>query len=313
MDSAHASQFIKLEAKKIGFTSVGISRAQKLEKEAVDLEQWLNQGHHGTMSYMENFFEKRVDPTKLVPGAKSVISLLYNYYTESTQTDPEAPKVSKYAYGKDYHHVLKDKLKTLFKVISDRFGAVEGRVFVDSAPVLERAWAMKSGIGWMGKNTMLITREQGSYLFLAELIIDLELTPDQPIADYCGTCTKCLDACPTGAIIKPYWVDGSKCISYFTIELKDEIIPSEYTGQFENWAFGCDICQEVCPWNRFSRVHNEPLFEPKKEFLEMNKSHWQELTEDIFHELFKATPLKRTKFKGLKRNINFLSEGTNVT
>ncbi len=306
MDSFLAAQFIKQEAKKLGFTSVGISRAEKLEKEAIDLETWLNKGHHGKMAYMENHFDKRVDPSKLVPGAKSVISLLFNYYSSKKQTDDEAPKVSTYAFGKDYHFVVKDKLKELFKHITDQFGDIEGRVFVDSAPVLERALAAKSGLGWMGKNTMLITREQGSYFFLAEIILDLELQPDEPIADYCGTCTKCIDACPTDAIIKPYWVDGSKCISYFTIELKDEIIPKSVKGQFENWAFGCDICQEVCPWNRFSKEHNEPQFIPKEEFLNLEKSEWLEMTEEIYRELFRHTPLKRAKFKGIKRNVDFL-------
>ena len=290
----------------LGFSFVGISKAEFLDEEAERLETWLNSGRHGKMSYMENHFEKRLDPTKLVPGAKSVISLMYNYYSQYKQHDPEAPKISMYAYGTDYHFVVKRKVKELLQVINEEIGAVHGRAFVDSAPVLERAWARKGGIGWVGKNTNLIHPKQGSYFFLAELIIDLDLEYDGPIKDYCGSCTACLDACPTDAIVEPYVVDGSKCISYFTIELKDEIIPSEMSGKFENWAFGCDICQEVCPWNRFSQSHKEPEFEPKEEMMKMKRQEWEEITEDVFNDLFKNSPLKRTKFEGLKRNINFL-------
>ena len=261
------------------------------------------------MAYMANHFDKRTDPRKLVPGARSVISLMYNYYTEETQEDPEAPKISKYAYGKDYHFVLKRKLKSLFYFIEEKIGKVEGRVFVDSAPVLERDWARRSGLGWMGKNTMLIHPRAGSYFFLAEVILDLELECDEPIKDYCGTCRRCIDACPTGAISpEGYILDGSKCISYFTIELKDAI-PEQYRGKFENWMFGCDICQEVCPWNRFSRPHDEPAFEPKPELLDKTKQEWEEITEEVFRELFRQSAVKRTQYEGLKRNIAFLKKG----
>ena len=261
---------------------------------------------NGKMSYMNDHFDKRVDPTLLLPGAKSVISLMYNYYTEKKQHDPSAPKISIYAFGKDYHKIVKKKLKLLLRYIQDNIGEVKGRAFVDSAPVLEKAWAAKSGIGWMGKNTNIIHPKSGSYFFLAELILDLELEYDGPIKDYCGSCTACIDACPTDAIVKPYVVDGSKCISYFTIELKDEIIPGDMKGKFGNWAFGCDICQEVCPWNRFSSQHKESEFEPSDQMLQMNKREWEEITEDVFENLFKHSPLKRTKFKGMKRNIQFL-------
>ncbi len=302
------SQFIKEEAYRLGFDFVGIAKAKRMDEEAHRLEKWLNQGMHGKMHYMENHFEKRIDPTKLVPGAKSVISLSYNYDTSKSQKDPEAPKISKYAYGKDYHIVIKQKLKTLMQFINDEIGEVNGRCFVDSAPVLERDWAKRSGIGWIGKNTLLINPTQGSYFFLAELIIDLELISDLPIKDYCGTCRRCIDACPTEAISeKGYILDGSKCISYFTIELK-EAIPDEYAGKFENWAFGCDICQEVCPWNRFSKQHKEPEFEPHDQLLEMTKKDWEEITEEVFKDIFQKSAVKRTKFQGLKRNIEFLKK-----
>ena len=303
------TRWIKEEAHRLGFSYAGISRAEQMEEEARRLEAWLNKGRHGDMAYMDNHFDKRTDPRKLVPGARSVISLMYNYYTEETQEDPEAPKISKYAYGKDYHFVLKRKLKSLFYFIEEKIGKVEGRVFVDSAPVLERDWARRSGLGWMGKNTMLIHPRAGSYFFLAEVILDLELECDEPIKDYCGTCRRCIDACPTGAISpEGYILDGSKCISYFTIELKDAI-PEQYRGKFENWMFGCDICQEVCPWNRFSRPHDEPAFEPKPELLDKTKQEWEEITEEVFRELFRQSAVKRTQYEGLKRNIAFLKKG----
>ncbi|MEM6377182.1 MAG: tRNA epoxyqueuosine(34) reductase QueG [Bacteroidota bacterium] len=306
MDLQQRTHFLKEKAYELGFAYVGISEAGFMEEEAKHLEAWLNQNHHGKMGYLANHFDKRVDPTLLVPGAKSVISLLFNYHNPSKQKDSKAPKIAQYAYGQDYHHVLKAKLRTLMEAIQTNIGQVEGRAFVDSAPVLERDWARRSGVGWVGKNTMVIHPKAGSYFFLAELIIDLPLEPDGPMKDYCGTCTRCIDACPTDAIApEGYWMDGSKCISYFTIELK-EALPESYQGQFENWMFGCDICQEVCPWNRFSARHEEPLFEPHPDLLEMKEQDWQELTEDIFRKVFKKSAVKRTKFKGLKRNIAFL-------
>ncbi len=297
---------IRNEAKRLGFSYTGFSKAEFLSEHAHRLEAWLNRGMNGEMSYMANHFDKRLNPALLVPGAKSVISLMYNYYTEKKQLDASAPEISMYAFGKDYHKVVKKKLRRFLQFIRDNIGDVNGRAFVDSAPVLEKAWAAKSGIGWMGKNTNMIHPKSGSYFFLAELILDLELEYDGPIKDYCGSCTACIDACPTDAIVKPYVVDGSKCISYFTIELKDEVIPREMKGKFENWAFGCDICQEVCPWNRFSTKHHEPEFEPSEQMLNMTKREWEEITEEVFENLFKHSPLKRTKFKGMKRNIRFL-------
>tara|TARA_B100000795_G_scaffold126081_1_gene94079 strand:+ start:33391 stop:34260 length:870 start_codon:yes stop_codon:yes gene_type:complete len=285
-----------------------ISKAGFLEEEAPRLEEWLTNGSHGKMSYMENHFDKRLDPTKLVEGAKSVISLSLNYYSTETRSDIDAPKISMYAYGRDYHKVIKAKLKALISYIHEEIGEVGGRAFVDSAPVMDKAWAVKSGIGWMGKHSNVLSKKTGSFYFISELILDLELTADSPVTDHCGKCTACIDACPTGAIIKPYVVDGSKCISYFTIELKDEIFPKEYQGKFEDWMFGCDICQEVCPWNRFSKQHKEPDFYPHKELLNLTKTEWEELTEDVFQELFKGSAVKRTKYQGLKRNIGFLSK-----
>lgn len=303
------THLIREEAARLGFEFVGIARAEKMEEEAVRLEQWLQAGRQGKMQYLENHFEKRVDPTKLVEGAKSVISLMYNYYTEKEQQDSEAPKISKYAYGKDYHYIIKPKLKSLLQFIREKVGAVDGRCFVDSAPILERDWARRSGIGWVGKNTLLIHPRAGSYYFLAELILDLELVYDHPIKDYCGTCTRCIDACPTEAIAaEGYVVDGSKCISYFTIELR-EAIPEDFRGKFENWMFGCDICQEVCPWNRFAKPHREAAFEPHPELLEMRREDWEEITEEVFREIFRGSAVKRTKFKGLTRNIEFLGKG----
>jgi len=297
---------IKREAKRLGFNSVGVSVAERLDEEARQLEAWLNQGLHGNMKYMENYFDKRIDPRLLVDGAKSVISLSYNYYTPVAQRDRAAPKIAMYAMGKDYHLVVRDKLELLLNFIRDKAGAVNGRCFVDSAPVLERAWAQRSGIGWVGKNTNILTKRTGSYFFLAEIILDLELAPDSPVKDYCGACTKCIDACPTEAIFEPYKLDASKCISYFTIELRDEALPTAYKGKMENWMFGCDICQQVCPINSQAKGHNEPDFEPKEELLLMKREDWEELNEATFKNLFKDSPIKRTKFKGLKRNIDFL-------
>jgi epoxyqueuosine reductase len=302
------SEFIKAEAKKLGFMFCGIAKAEFLEDEAPRLENWLNNKMHGEMQYMENHFDKRLDPRLLVDGAKSVLSLGVNYYTEDIQTDPLAPKISKYAYGIDYHTVIKDKLKQLLQIINDNIGEVGGRAFVDSAPVLDRAWAQKSGMGWIGKNTNLINKQSGSFFFLAELIIDLELEYDiEPTADHCGTCTRCIDACPTDAIVGPYVVDGSRCISYLTIELKNEI-PQEFKGKMDNWMFGCDICQDVCPWNRFSVLHNEPSFQPHPELLGLNTKDLEDITEDVFQKVFKNSAVKRTKFSGLKRNIDFLKK-----
>lgn len=301
------TKFIKSVAKSLGFMYCGISKADFLEEEANKLEQWLKSGGHGKMTYMENHFDKRLDPRLLVEDAKSVISLLFNYYTPDEQDDKSAPKISKYAYGEDYHFIVKDKLKSFFKEIQEEIGEVNGRVFVDSAPVLDKAWAKKSGLGWMGKNTNIIHPKEGSFFFIAEIILDLDLEHDGPIKDYCGTCTKCIDACPTGAI-QPYMVDGSKCISYLTIELKDEIIPREFSAKMENWMFGCDICQDVCPWNRFAKKHNEPRLDPHENLLKMSKADWEDLTEDIFQEIFKKSAVKRTKFSGLKRNIKFLEK-----
>ena len=297
---------IKQEAHRIGFDFCGISKAGFLEEEAPRLEQWLLQNMQGKMSYMERNFDKRLDPRKLVDGAKSVVSLMLNYYTDKKQKDETAPKISQYAFGKDYHEVIKNKLYELLNFIQTTIGEVNGRVFVDSAPVLDRAWAKKSGMGWVGKNTNLINPKSGSFFFIAELILDIELEPDVAMKDYCGTCSRCIDACPTDAIIKPYVVDGSKCISYFTIELKEEI-PEEVKGKFQNWAFGCDICQEVCPWNRFSKPNHEKDFNPKKEILQMKKSEWKELTEEVFNKIFKDSAIKRAGYKGLKRNIDFIS------
>ena len=295
---------IKAEANRLGFLSCGISKAEFLEVEAPRLERYLKQNFHGEMDYMENHFDKRLDPTKLVEGSKSVVSLLLNYYPHETQ-NPDSFKLSKYAYGTDYHFVIKDKLKSLLQYIQDEIGEVEGRAFVDSAPVLDKAWAAKSGLGWIGKHSNLLTQQVGSFYFIAELIIDLELDYDGVTTDHCGTCTKCIDACPTAAITEPYVVDGSKCISYLTIELKDNI-PTEFKDKMDDWMFGCDICQDVCPWNRFSKPHNEPLFNPHPDLLQMTKNDWEDITEDTFRKVFQKSAVKRTKFSGLKRNINFL-------
>lgn len=301
------TSLIKTEAQRLGFLSCGISKAAFLEEEAPRLEKWLKQNKHGEMHYMENHFDKRLDPTKLVDNSKSVISLLLNYYPSTIQEDKLAPKISKYAYGTDYHFVIKDKLKQLLHFIQEEIGEVHGRAFVDSAPVLDKAWASKSGLGWIGKHSNLITQQVGSFYFIAELIIDLDLEYDLPTTNHCGTCTACIEACPTQAIVKPFVVDGSKCISYFTIELKENI-PTEFNGKFDDWMFGCDICQDVCPWNRFSKSHSEPLFNPHPELLSMTKKDWNEITQDTFNKVFKNSAVKRTKFSGFTRNINFLKE-----
>ena len=303
---SHNTNLIKTEAKRLGFLSCGISKAGFLEEEAPRLEKWLNKNMNGEMQYMENHFDKRLDPTKLVEDSKSVISLLLNYYPSQEQTANNY-KLSKYAYGTDYHFIIKDKLRALLNFIQEEIGEVHGRAFVDSAPVLDKAWAAKSGLGWIGKHSNLLTQQVGSFYFIAELIIDLDLEYDLPITNHCGTCTACIDACPTQAITEPYVVDGSKCISYFTIELKENI-PTEFKGQFNDWMFGCDVCQDVCPWNRFSKSHSEPLFNPHPELLSMTKKDWEEITEDTFKRVFKKSAVKRTKFSGLKRNIDFLKE-----
>jgi len=305
MNSSNHTSLIKAEAKRLGFDYVGISKADFLEEEAPRLENWLNNNMHGQMSYMQNYFDKRLDPRLLVPGAKSVISLLLNYFPSENQVDDTAPKISKYAYGKDYHIVIKEKLNQLLEFIKENIGEVDGRAFVDSAPVMDKAWAKKSGLGWIGKNSNLINKSSGSFYFIAELILDMDLEYDGAVKDYCGTCTKCIDACPTDAIIAPYVVDGSKCISYFTIELKENI-PDDVKGKMENRMFGCDICQDVCPWNRFSKPHQEPFFKANEELLGMKKEDWIELTEETFRRVFKDSAVKRTKFTGLKRNIEFL-------
>ncbi len=303
MSLSNNTAIIKRAAKDLGFLSCGISKVDFLEEEAPRLEEWLNAGKHGKMAYMENHFDKRLDPSLLVPGAKSVISLLLNYYTEEKQAEG-APKISKYALGTDYHLVIKSKLKQLFQTLQDMIGEVNGRVFVDSAPVMDKAWAKRSGLGWIGKNTNLITQKVGSFFFIAELIIDLQLEYDTPATDHCGSCTACIDACPTQAL-SPYDLDASKCISYLTIELKDQI-PIEFQNKMDDWAFGCDVCQDVCPWNRFSKSHNEPLFDPKAELLDYTQKDWEELTEATFETIFKNSAVKRTRYEGFKRNISFL-------
>lgn len=304
MDVTDKSITIKRIGKEVGFDFVGISKAEELTAEAYRLENWLNKNYHGEMAYMANHFEKRINPTVLVPGAKSVISFMLNYYPDKKQESSDF-KVSKYAYGNDYHEVIKKMLAEFYRKLIEEFGQVEGRYFVDSAPVMDKAWAKKSGLGWMGKNTNIISPKSGSFFFLAEFISDLELTPDGPIKDYCGTCTRCIDACPTDAIVEPYLVDGSKCISYFTIELKNEI-PQSMKGSFDNWIFGCDICQDVCPWNRFSTPHQMNEFEINPTIQKMNNEEWEAIEEESFKVIFKNSPIKRTKLKGLKRNITFI-------
>ena len=307
-NKAKYSKLIKDEALRLGFIACGIAKAEFLEEEAPRLERWLNSNFHGEMAYMENHFDKRLDPRLLVDGAKSVVSLTLNYFPGEQQTDPDAPKISKYAYGTDYHLVIKEKLFELLRFISEQIGEVNGRAFVDSAPVLDRAWARRSGIGWIGKNSNLISKKNGSFFFLAELIVDLELEYDSPFeTDHCGTCTRCIDACPTDAILSPFIIDAKKCISYLTIELRDEI-PDNFNDKMDNWMFGCDICQDVCPWNKFSVPHTEPQFQPNENLLNMKREDWLDITEDVFKNIFKNSAVKRTKFKGLTRNIDFIKK-----
>jgi epoxyqueuosine reductase len=301
------TKILKEIAAEMNFRFIGFSEASFLEEEAPRLERWLKEKRHGEMAYMENHFDKRLDPRLLVDGANSVISLLFNYYTEEKQKDPQAPKISKYAFGEDYHHVIKDQLAEFYERAIEKIGSFNARFFVDSAPVLDKVWAKKSGLGWIGKNSNLITKQQGSFFFIAEIICDLELDYDGPIKDYCGTCNACVEACPTEAIVAPYVVDGSKCISYLTIELKNEILPSSFKGKMDDWMFGCDVCQDVCPWNRFSKPHHEPRFNPNGPLLDLTKKDWLDLSEEVFRELFKNSAVKRTKYKGLKRNLDFLN------
>jgi epoxyqueuosine reductase len=301
------TRIVKETALSLGFEFCGIAKVQKLDDDAYRLEQWLNKGMHGSMKYMENHFELRVDPQKLVPGAKSVITLMINYFPSEKQ-NKNSPKISAYAYGKDYHEVIRNKLQSFLKILRETIGEVNGRGFVDSAPVLERSWAQRSGLGWIGKNGNLITKESGSFYFIATLITDLELEYDDPFAkDYCGTCTKCIDSCPTDAILPDKVVDGSKCISYFTIELKEMAIPAEMHGKFDNWMFGCDTCQDVCPWNRFSKGTYETAFTPVPELINFSLHDWEDLTEESFKRIFKDSPIRRSKFSGIKRNLKFLS------
>lgn len=311
MHPDETARTIKTIARQQGFSFCGISRAERLEKEEKELETWLNQNLHGKMGYMANHFDKRVDPTKLVPGARTVVSLMYNYYPKETQQDPNAPKISRYAYGEDYHKVVKDKLFEMVEFLKEKLGDINGRVFVDSAPVLEKAWAKRSGIAWQGKNTNMINPKAGSYFFLAEIISDLEATPDSPIKDYCGTCTACLDACPTDALYEPYKIDASRCISYLTIELKDEKIPEEFHDKMEGWAFGCDICQEVCPWNRFSSPHSTQRFRPGEHITEWTANDWKEITDEIFNNVFEHSTIRRPGWEGLVRNLKVIDAARN--
>lgn len=306
MQPAKYTHLVKQVAAELGFSFCGISKAEFLKEEAPQLEAWLKRGYQGKMSYLENHFDKRLDPTLLVPGAKSVMSLIYNYFPEKDLAVEGNLKVAKYAYGEDYHFVVKDKLKIFVERLQAEVGEINGRAFVDSAPVMERAWAKRSGLGWIGKNSLLLNKQMGSFFFLAELIIDLELEYDGPVKDYCGTCTACMDACPTDAIPQPYVVDGSKCISYFTIELKEEI-PADVKGKFENWIFGCDICQDVCPWNSFSKPHREQRFEAHSDLEKMSAQDWKEITHEVFQKLFRHSAVKRTKLEGLQRNIRFIT------
>lgn len=301
---------IKSKAKDLGFFYCGISKAEFLEEEAPRLEEWLKRERNGKMGYMENHFDKRLDPRILVDGAKSVVTLLLNYFPQEIQPTSDSPKISKYAYGEDYHFVIKDKLKDFLAFLQEEIGEVSGRIFVDSAPVMDKAWAKRSGAGWMGKNTNIIHPKNGSFFFIAEMILDLDLEPDGPIKDYCGTCTRCIDACPTEAIVSPYVVDGSKCISYLTIELKDTVLPDAFKGKMDNWMFGCDVCQDVCPWNRFSKPHNETRFLPHPDLFKLSSSDWKDISNEMFSNLFKNSAVKRTKLEGLKRNIAFLKTNT---
>ena len=301
------SSLIKAKARKFGFQNCGISKAVFLEEDAKPLEAWLQKNYHAEMSYMENHFDKRLNPTLLVEGSKSVISLSYNYYPDEKLSAIDNFKISKYAYGEDYHEIIKGILQELVAELKEEIGDFHCRVFTDSAPILERSWARKSGIGWVGKNANLITKQSGSFYFLAEIICDLELSEDSPTTDHCGTCTKCIEACPTDAIVSDKIIDGSKCISYATIELKNDI-PENFNEKLEDWMFGCDICQDVCPWNRFSVPHHQEKFKPNQFLLNYRKQDWKELTQELFSEIFRKSPVKRTKFAGLKRNIDFLGE-----
>jgi len=308
LNTVQHSNLIKQEAARLGFSYCNIAQAVKLDEDARRLESWLSKGYNGSMKYMENYFDLRIDPTKLVPGAKSVITLMLNYFP-SVQQNSNQPKISKYAYGNDYHEVIREKLKQLLSFMKDNIGEIHGRGFVDSAPVLERSWAVRSGLGWIGKNGNLITKNSGSFFFLATLVTDLPLQYDDPFAkDYCGSCRKCIEACPTDAILEEKIIDGSKCISYFTIELKDMLIPEEQKGKFKNWMFGCDICQDVCPWNRFSKPSTEPALQHLPEVLNFTTAEWEALSEDAFKKIFKHSPLMRTKFKGIQRNLKFIIE-----
>lgn len=302
------AQIIKQAAQQLGFDYCGIAKAEELTEDAKRLEQWLSKNMHGKMQYMENHFDLRVDPRKLFPGAKSVITLLKNYFPSQSQNE-DSPKIAKYAWGEDYHEVIRQQLHQLLFEVSKQIGHINGRGFVDSAPVLERSWALKSGLGWIGKNGNLINKQSGSFFFIATLVVDIEVQYDDPIAkDYCGTCTKCIDHCPTDAIQENKVIDGSKCISYFTIELKDALIPESMKGKFNNWMFGCDICQDICPWNRFSQPHQEPQFEPVAAILNMSEDEWIELSNEKFNILFKKSPLKRSKFNGISRNLKFIKD-----
>lgn len=298
---------IKQKARALGFDHCGIAKAEQLTEDAYRLEKWLNKGMHGAMGYMENYFDKRIDPRLLVDGAKSVITLLLNYYPAAEQ-QPDTPHIAKYAYGKDYHEVIKAKLNEFLFDLRAELGDIQGRGFVDSAPVLERSWAQRSGLGWIGKNGNLIHKQAGSFFFIATMIVDIPLIYDSPVGDYCGSCTKCLDACPTQALVSPTVVDGSRCISYYTIELKDMLIPASMEGQFDNWMFGCDICQDVCPWNRFAKATSEAEFAPIPEILNLTSSQWEELTEEEFKKIFSKSPLKRSKYAGIRRNLKFLNK-----
>ena len=309
MNKQEITQFIKQRSLELGFTGCGIAQSVYLNDDAIRLESWLKQNHHGSMDYMQRNFDVRVDPSKLVHNAKSVISLTYNYYSTQQQEDKTAPKISKYAYGEDYHHVIKEKLVGLLNELQSKVGQFNGRFFVDSAPILERTWAVKSGLGWIGKNGNLISKSNGSFFFLCEIVVDIELDYDVAFStNHCGKCNACIEACPTEAILPNKVVDGGKCISYLTIELKDEI-PSSFKGKLDNWMFGCDVCQDVCPWNRFSKQNGEPKFTPNSEMLEMKAADWTEITEDIFKRIFKNSAVKRTKYNGLSRNIVFLKSG----
>ena len=301
------THFIKQTATRLGFDSCSIAKAEELTDDARRLENWLQANRHGTMQYMENYFDLRINPTKLVPGAKSVICLLLNYYPQQQQS-PGTPHISKYAFGKDYHEVIREKLNQFLFCIKEKIGDINGRGFIDSAPVLERAWAQRSGAGWIGKNGNIITKGAGSFFFIATLIVDIQLEADDPyVKDFCGSCTRCIDACPTEAILPDKVIDGSRCISYYTIELKEALIPGDMKGKFDNWMFGCDVCQDVCPWNRFSKPTREMAFTPIPEILNLSTSEWKDMSEDAFRKIFKESPLKRAKHKGIQRNLSFIS------